>query len=204
MKLTVDIGNSRIKWASWEADRIVARGAAAYTEAETSHVFDKLFSALVLPTGVKPSSVFALCVAGDAKQQALSIWVKRHWQLDVEFLKTEKHYQNITNAYDDPAQHGVDRWAAVVAGFQGNPGASICVISAGTAITFDLIQQSGQHLGGYILPSYASMHKCLLSDTANLQTTLLELSPAEPPVWQQTWFANGSCEQDWIFMKATA
>ena len=167
MILTVDIGNSRVKWASWMAERIVARGVAAYAEEETTVTFDKLFS-----TVLKPSCVFALCVAGHAKQQALSKWVKQHWQLDVEFLKTEKQYKNITNAYHDPSQHGVDRWAAVVAGFQNNPGMSICVISAGTAITFDLIKQSGQHLGGYILPSYVTMHKCLLSDTANLESAL--------------------------------
>jgi type III pantothenate kinase len=186
MILTVDIGNSRIKWASWEADRIVARGVAAYNEAATANMFDKLFSTLIEASSAKPSYVFALCVAGVVKQQALSTWVKQHWQLDVEFLTTEKHYKNIINGYADPSQHGVDRWAAVVAGFQGNPGASVCVISAGTAITFDLITQSGQHLGGYILPSYASMHKCLLSDTMNLESTLQELSPAVLPVQQQT------------------
>jgi type III pantothenate kinase len=167
MILTVDIGNSRIKWASWVAEKIVARGAAAYGEEKTAGSFDELFS-----TVLRPSNVFALCVAGDEKQQALSEWVKQHWQLDVAYLKTEKQYKNIINAYHDPSQHGVDRWAAVVAGFQNNPGSSICVISAGTAITFDLIKQSGQHLGGYILPSYATMHKCLLSDTANLKSTL--------------------------------
>lgn len=186
MILTVDIGNSRVKWASWQAGRIVGRGVADYTDEHTAGMFDKLFSAMQGPSAVKMSSVYALCVAGDAMRQALSGWVKQHWHLDVEFLHTEKQYKNIINAYADPSQHGVDRWAAVVAGFQGNPGCSICVISAGTAITFDLVKQSGQHLGGYILPSYTSMHKCLLSDTANLESVSQELSPAVPPVMQQT------------------
>ena len=30
MILTVDIGNSRVKWACWLDDAIVARGASAY------------------------------------------------------------------------------------------------------------------------------------------------------------------------------
>ena len=174
MILTVDIGNSRIKWASWMAGKIVARGVAAYAEEEMSDTFDKLFS-----TVLTPSRVCALCVAGETRQQALCEWVKQHWQLDVEFLKTEKQYKNIINAYPDPSQHGVDRWAAVVAGFQNNPGRSICVISAGTAITFDFIKQNGQHLGGYILPSYATMHKSLLSDTANLESRQMGSSFSE-------------------------
>lgn len=186
MILTVDIGNSRIKWASWAADRIVARGVADYTDEQTIGLFDKLFSAL----NESPSVIYALCVAGDARQKAFSSWVKQRWQLDIAFLNTAKQYKNIINAYAEPSQHGVDRWAAIVAGFQGNPGCSICVISAGTAITFDLVMQSGQHLGGYILPSYASMQKSLLSDTANLESKLFESSRITTPVVQQSVPAN--------------
>ncbi len=85
-------------------------------------------------------------------------------------MKTEKKFNNIVNAYEHPEQHGVDRWAAVVASHQGYPGFSVCVINAGTAITFDLINKNGQHLGGYILPSYVTMHKALLADTANVKS----------------------------------
>jgi type III pantothenate kinase len=165
MILTVDIGNSRIKWASWMVEKIVARGVARYDEKGLSETFDELFS-----TVLRPAEVYALCVAGKEMQQALTEWVRSNWQQDVTFLRTEKKYKNITNAYKKPALHGVDRWAAVVAGFQSCPDAAVCVIGAGTAITFDFIKKNGQHLGGYILPSYFSMHKSLLSDTANLKS----------------------------------
>lgn len=171
MILTVDIGNSRVKWASWRCGEIVGRGVADYHKKEAANVFDEVFATVTLP-----SCVLALCVAGDTMRQALSSWVQQHWQLDVEFLQTEKQYKNIKNAYAEPSQHGVDRWAAVVAAVQSNPDTSLCVISAGTAITFDLIAQSGQHLGGYIMPSFTTMHKCLLADTANLKSTPLEMS----------------------------
>ncbi len=166
MILTVDIGNSRIKWALWQAEIIIARGVAAHESDKTMSCFETLFSVLE-----KPSRVFAVCVAGDEQQQALSEWIKQHWQLEVEYLKTQKQYKNIINAYQDPEQHGADRWAAVVAGHQCFPDSSVCVISAGTAITFDLIDKNGRHLGGYILPSYASMHAALLADTANVLST---------------------------------
>ncbi len=167
MILTVDIGNSRIKWASWQAEKIVARGVAAYTADKSADVFDELFSVVE-----KPRFIFALCVAGNKLSQGLLEWSKQHWQLDVEFLKTEKQFNNVINAYDDPGGHGVDRWAAVVASHQSYPGFSVCVINAGTAITFDLINKNGRHLGGYILPSYVTMHKALLMDTANVKSAL--------------------------------
>ena len=166
MILTVDIGNSRIKWASWQAEKIVARGVAAYSaDNKRADVFDRLFSAVERPT-----RLFAVCVAGNKCSKELVEWSKQHWQLDVEFLKTEKQFNNIVNAYEDPGQHGADRWAAVVASHLSCPGYSVCVINAGTAITFDLINKNGRHLGGYILPSYVTMHKALLADTANVKS----------------------------------
>jgi type III pantothenate kinase len=161
--LTVDIGNSRIKWAQWQAEVIIARDVVVYHADKISEAFDRLFLAIE-----PPSQVFAVCVAGETVRQALSEWVRRHWQLDVQYLKTEKQYKQIINAYEDPESHGTDRWAAVIAGCQSFPGTAVCVISAGTAITFDLIDKNGRHLGGYILPSYVTMHAALMRDTANV------------------------------------
>jgi type III pantothenate kinase len=167
MILTVDIGNSRIKWAQWQTEVIVARGVAAYSADTVATAFDQLFfsaESAVEP----PSQVLAVCVASDDVRQVLSDWVRQHWQLDVQYLKTEKQYQNIINAYENPEHHGADRWAGIIAGFQSFPDSAVCVIGAGTAITFDLINSDGQHLGGYILPSYVTMHTALMGDTANV------------------------------------
>jgi type III pantothenate kinase len=169
MILTVDIGNSRIKWASWQTGKIVAGGAASHQQGSYVDVFDALFAVLE-----KPAQIYVACVAGENLSQALSGWCRQHWQLDVEFLKTEKQFKDIKNAYDDPRQHGVDRWAAVVAAHLAYPGFSACVINAGTAITFDFINKNGQHLGGYILPSYITMRKSLLADTANVMSAVEE------------------------------
>lgn len=163
MILTVDIGNSRIKWASWQAGEIIARGVASYKSDAPADVFDGLFSALE-----KPAQIFVACVAGKKLSRGLGEWCKQRWQRDVEILKTEKQFGHIINAYQDPSQHGVDRWAAVVAGHQEYPDFSLCIINAGTATTFDYVDKTGRHLGGYILPSYATMHKALLADTANI------------------------------------
>ncbi len=170
MILTVDIGNSRIKWASWQEGIIIARGVTACGVDKRRQTFDKLFSVIGKLSQEKPSYVFAVCVAGDEMSRELSEWVKQNWQLDVEYLNTEKQFKNIINAYENPERHGADRWAAVVAAYQSCPGFSVCVINAGTAITFDLINKNGQHLGGYILPSYVTMHKALLADTANVKS----------------------------------
>ena len=78
----------------------------------------------------------------------------------------------MTHGYLDPAEHGADRWAAIVAANYLYPDVPLCVIGAGTAITVDFLKQDGQHLGGYILPSYISMHAALTSDAANISSVL--------------------------------
>lgn len=166
MILTVDIGNSRIKRALWQVDVIVDRGVTDYDNAHYTSAFDRLFQDVQ-----RPSEIYALCVAAKGVAQALDDWVREHWQMDVHYLKTTKKYKNIVNAYDDPAQHGVDRWAGLVAAYQSFSNTAVCVISAGTATTFDFIDKTGRHLGGYILPSFYTMHKALLADTANVVST---------------------------------
>lgn len=163
MILTIDIGNSRIKWAAWLTERIIARGVSGYSSENAADVIDSLFSAVE-----KPQQVFLVSVAGEQLYPVLSDWVRQHWGLQVERLKTQKQFGNIINAYDDPSKHGADRWAGIIAACSHFPGSSVCVISAGTAITIDLVEKGGRHLGGYILPSYTTMHDALLGDTANI------------------------------------
>lgn len=180
MIITVDIGNSRIKSAQWRDDVIVARNFVAYAKAEASYfdnslIFDSLFESVQ-----KPARVFVVCVGHDELRTALQDWVQRHWKLEAEFLKTADRYDDIVNAYADPAKHGADRWAALVAAHQLVPDNPLCVISAGTAITFDLLEKGGRHLGGYILPSYNSMQSALLSDTADLKSFVNDSGKTQP------------------------
>ncbi len=167
MSLTIDVGNSRVKWAEWQAGEIVASGAGVYDKKNLPASLDALLVDLK-----KPSVIYSVCVAAEEVRYALTQWVKQHWQLDVDFLVTGKKFNTVTHGYLDPAEHGADRWAAIVAANYLYPDVPLCVIGAGTAITVDFLKQDGRHLGGYILPSYVSMHAALTSDAANISSVL--------------------------------
>jgi type III pantothenate kinase len=162
MILTIDIGNSRIKWAQWLAEVIIARGVAAYDESASADDIGQLLAV------DKPTSVYALCVGNDRMRSMLSDWVSNNWQLDVRFLETQKRFRQVENAYLQPENHGADRWAAVVAAHHLFPRQPVCVINAGTATTVDYVDQQGRHLGGYILPSFYMMYQALTQGTAKL------------------------------------
>lgn len=179
MIVTIDIGNSRIKWAGWRDGVIVARGSAVHAGGSLSDDFFHQLFAVPFASGSpdqsdsagdmwSPSQIFAVCVADQDIRRALDLWIEQNWAVSIDYLQTQKHYKDIIHAYAEPSQYGADRWAALIAAQKMFPGAGLCVISAGTAITFDFIDKQGQHLGGYILPSFRTMHKALTADTANV------------------------------------
>lgn len=60
MILTVDIGNSRIKLAQWQAGIIVARKVSSPADVNVATTLDTLFSGVD-----KPSRILAVCVADE-------------------------------------------------------------------------------------------------------------------------------------------
>jgi type III pantothenate kinase len=69
-------------------------------------------------------------------------------------------------------QLGVDRWLAALAGHTHARGSCV-VVDAGTTTTIDLIDATGTHVGGYILPGEDLMAKAIQDATA------IDLSAAE-------------------------
>jgi len=48
---------------------------------------------------------------------------------------------------------------------------ALCVVDAGTAMTIDVIDRSGQHLGGQIIPGIELMSSALRDQTSDIQST---------------------------------
>lgn len=77
----------------------------------------------------------------------LTSWLKLHPLL----ARSSKRLASVTNGYDDATKLGMDRWLALVAGYELCKKACV-VIDLGTAVTVDFVDASGRHLGGYIAP----------------------------------------------------
>jgi type III pantothenate kinase len=162
--LTIDIGNTQIKWALWNGGHITAAACTAYSKQEP----DKAFAVW---QDIRPEElVMVACVAGDALEHALRRWMQTHWSVEPRFLRSTAQLKGVTNAYVDPARYGVDRWAALIAAHSlySDP---VCIIDAGTAITVDLMDAEGRHMGGRILPGLRMMREALLKGTEGIQQT---------------------------------
>ena len=73
-------------------------------------------------------------------------------KLHVSFVLSQKRYKSLTNAYNDPESLGCDRWLGMIACHEASRGKSFVLVDVGTAITIDIVNNSGAHLGGLIFP----------------------------------------------------
>lgn len=162
MKLLVDVGNTRIKWATHADGELTDMDSFV-------HAGDPVAAAdaLLARFTTAPDIVLVANVAGPAFDAALSDGIRARWNLDARFATSQKAAGRVRNAYRDVTKLGVDRWLAVLAAADRYPGAT-CVVDAGTAVTIDLVDAGGAHLGGYIVPGLDLMWSALTEDTGNL------------------------------------
>lgn len=73
------------------------------------------------------------------------------------------------HCYADPSRLGVDRWLTMLALREST--LPVVVIDAGTAITLDLMDVGGKHLGGWIAPGFQLMQNVLVSRSSRLKTS---------------------------------
>ena len=159
MILLLDIGNTNLKWAWQDSETLAPGGQAALTEIGVDVIATSQWSADPPPERMVVASV----AAADVLRQ-LQSWVRDHWDLEIEQVRAQGHGFGVTNGYPNPEQLGVDRWLALIAArhLTTEP---VCVVDCGTAVTIDLMDAQGRHLGGLIAPGYDLAREALFSGT---------------------------------------
>ena len=106
-----------------------------------------------------PSNEFNL----DKLPNASKIWISNvssTFIFDSKFnfavVESQKRYKSLINSYEKPNMLGSDRWLAMIATYETNPVKGFILIDIGTAVTIDLVHNSGLHAGGVIFPG---LHK---------------------------------------------
>jgi len=163
MKLLMDIGNSRLKWA------IENKGSLRRVES-LDYRRDDFLSKLTQQwqAGVSPTQIAIASVSGKPILNTLMDLCKTLWPDTVPFVpRSSARAFGVTSAYEAPEKLGVDRWLALIAAHRHYVG-NVCVVDCGTAITVDALQADGKHLGGLICPGLLMMKKSLASNTAEL------------------------------------
>nr|WP_232470675.1 type III pantothenate kinase [Methylococcus sp. BF19-07] len=155
--MLIDIGNSRVKWARSEPGRYTFGGAFATDASSLAGACESQMAELPRPEAVLVSNV-----AGARMGRLVADWASARWAVPVRFLCSEASAMGVVNAYPDPARLGVDRWLGLIGAWRMHRDAC-CIVSAGTALTIDLLDGEGRHRGGVIGPGLSLMRTALTS-----------------------------------------
>ncbi len=170
MILLIDAGNTRIKW------RLVAPNGEAGWIAEGVLVHEEIASLRrVFRTHPGIERVFGCNVAGPQVAGHVANLAAAAG-LSPQWLQPGEQCCDVRNLYDNPAQLGADRWAALIGARTVHAGAAL-VVTAGTATTVDLLSAAGEFRGGLILPGVDLMLRALASRTAQLPLASGRFSP---------------------------
>jgi type III pantothenate kinase len=161
-QLLIDLGNTRIKWAR--------RGVAGVGDVQAIEHADPAWQtgfAQALTQMPDPQAIAVAAVAPELIVAAALRLLQARWpQVPVQRVFSTAGLRRFRSAYAQPERMGVDRFlaAATAAELQ----TAVLVIGCGTALTIDLIEASGQHLGGLIAPAPETMRAAVLSRTARV------------------------------------
>lgn len=168
MKLLLDSGNSRLKWAlASDAGELVEEGAR-----EDAALPDEALRPAV-------GEIVLASVRGGDYHDRLVDWAERARPGGLRVLSTPAARGGLVNAYADPARLGVDRWLAMLGAWR-RLASGFLVVDAGTAVTIDLVDDAGRHRGGAILPGAPMMSDALVSRAAGIRPRPGDAGPAFP------------------------
>jgi type III pantothenate kinase len=159
MRLLIDAGNSRIKWALVSGGEWLRSGDLPTIRA------DELAQQL---DGIRDvQQIWVSNVAGIAAAHHIrNLRVGPHGQPC--FIAASAAQCGVRNGYAEPAQLGCDRWAALIAAWHLIGGRCL-VVNSGTATTVDALSTRGEFLGGLILPGVELMRRSLCDTAADLE-----------------------------------
>ncbi|MCW8988759.1 MAG: type III pantothenate kinase [Gammaproteobacteria bacterium] len=161
--LLVDIGNTSVKWALKNSDNLLEMLQQQYP-----HNASKVFFIDCLANIDKPDKVIVTCVASTGIWTAFEASILALWGIKPERVVAKAKGYGLINGYVKPAELGSDRWCVLIGAYHASD-SNIIVIDCGSAITIDIVNRTGKHLGGYIVPGLRMMKQSLGLHTAQIE-----------------------------------
>jgi len=156
MNLIVDVGNTLVKFAVFQEDKLLDKMVTELSEFDNEQKkilskYPKIEKCIVSSVGhLEDSTIKRL---------------EKHYPVLILNSSLTLPFKNL---YTTPNTLGVDRMALVAASVQHYPDTNVLIIDAGTCVTYDFITRDNNYLGGAISPGVRLRYKTLHNLTANL------------------------------------
>ncbi|MBE7374211.1 type III pantothenate kinase [Pseudomonas lopnurensis] len=162
MILELDCGNSLIKWRAFDpsANTVSTEGVAISLV--------ELLAQLAGLSALRISRARLVSVRSDDETADICLRLAETLGVEVQRAVPAKRLGGVVNGYLEHERLGMDRWLAIVGAFHLSARAML-VIDLGTAVTVDLVDSEGAHLGGYICPGMSLLRHQLQAHTRRIR-----------------------------------
>ena len=149
MKLLIDIGNTTTSVGLWQNSKL-----SMVNNSDNN----KLFLALKKYLKKEMDEILLTSVISAKENKLIIDRLKKIYKCRVRQIKSSFTLLGMTNGYVQPKKLGDDRWVTIVASslLYKQP---LMIIDCGTAISIDMVNAKGTHLGGYILGGFDGYSK---------------------------------------------
>ena len=156
MNLVIDIGNTLIKYA------IFANGKIIYDQSSEAGLFvSNVKEIFERYPKIEHALISSVGQIQRKERDIVALFCK-------VYVLTNASKIPFKNSYATPQTLGVDRVALATAAFYQNPRGNTLVIDAGTCITYDLVNDAGEYIGGAISPGIRMRYRAMHEQTAGL------------------------------------
>jgi len=165
--MAIDSGNTHVKWGLHDGSDWLEQGVLAQDE-----------SILLLAQEWKrlprPHDIIISNVSSTETKKKLSKLLS-FWKVEPKWITSLSYQCGVRNYYADPSLLGSDRWAALIAAWNWQQKGCL-VVDVGTAMTVDVLSDTGEFLGGIIVPGFELMKRALTTNITTLQNQEGEFS----------------------------
>ena len=149
MKLLIDIGNTTTSLGLWKNSKL---------SMTSNSDNNKLLLTLKKYLKKEIDEILLTSVIEKKENKLIINKLKKIFKCRVKQIKSSSNLLGVTNGYIQPKKLGDDRWATIVASslLYREP---LIIVDCGTAISIDVVNAKGIHLGGYILGGFDGYSK---------------------------------------------
>ncbi len=175
MLLAIDIGNTNIIAGVFDGDRLVAHWRVATDYARTADEYGITFLDVLSTRGVETSTIHSVALSSVVPPLTPVFGkMSQNYFHAVPLIVTSDLDTGLTFRFDQPQEIGADRIVNAAAAY-ARYGGPIIVVDFGTAITFCVVTEEGEYLGGAIAPGVRISADALAQRAAKLSSVELTL-----------------------------
>jgi type III pantothenate kinase len=166
--LVIDVGNTNTVLGVFEGKDRRAQWRLKTDKSQTADEYGILTRNLFMLDGIQAEQIKGIMAASvvPTLNAVLEEMAEKYFHLKPLFL-TPGTRTGMAIHYDNPQEVGADRIADAVAAFEKYGGPCI-VLDFGTAITFDVVSEKGEYMGGAIAPGLGISADALFEHAAKL------------------------------------